>query len=126
MMEKYNISNIIKELANGNDNAHMICLYLYMNDCVEILNDLYELDIKGDDLEIFVYDYCLDTDLVYIKQAVDFLKSGFLDKKEIEKNLKRNAPVPFLPSLLDEELDTEYQYKIFAEELKKSLNIKKR
>ena len=126
-MNQKEIDKIMNELADGDVDAEGICLFFYVNHDFNSLKDLYELGIKGEELNTFIEFGCPSDVLEYIHQTIDFLKSGNLSNEEIFNNLRKKKPIPFTPHvLIKSQEDKEKVYKDFADEFrKKSLNKKR-
>ena len=125
-MSKIDIETIIEELADNNEDAYAVCLFLYVYDDLDALRHLHHLGIKGEDLVTFIYECCPNQSLDYINQSIRFLLSGFLGKDEIENNLKSQNPVPFIPRLLVKGENWEHAYENFAGDFRMKSTPKKR
>ena len=126
-MRETDIDTIMEELADNNDDAYAVCLFLYMNEDYYALRNLHYLDIKGKDLDTFVSKCCNDGESIdFINQSVRFLLSGFLGKDEIEANLKSDNPIPFIPRLLIKGEDWDHAYENFAGDFRMKSTPKKR
>lgn len=125
-MSEKDIDTIMEELADNNEDAYGVCLFLYMYDDNYALQNLHHLGIKGEDLFTFVYECCPNQNIDFINQSIRFLLSGFLGKDEIEANLKSKNPIPFIPRLLVKGENWEHAYENFAGDFRMNRTPKKR
>jgi len=108
------VEDIINRLTHDGKYANEICLLLYMSERYSSLYYLDYLNITGKELETLKEKCLVEDTLDYLTQTIRFLRSGFLDNKEIKENLNSKNPIPFIDRLLEEGENWETAYENYA------------
>lgn len=119
------MDELINKLTHDGNYATDVCLLLALENASESLHYLDYLDITGKELETLAHDCLPNFDINYLKQTIRFLRSGFLDSKDIKNNLNSSNPVCFINRLIKEGEDWERVYEEYSYNFYKNLNNKK-
>lgn len=109
-----NIDEIISRLTHNGQYATDICLLLYMSEKYTSLYYLDYLNITGKELETLKEKCLVEDSLDHLTQTIRFLRSEFLNNKEIKDNLNSKNPIPFIDRLLEKGENWELAYENYA------------
>lgn len=120
------MKKVIDRLTENGQHANEICLLLYLNNNYDTLHYLDFLDITGKSLETLFYKCCFEQKKQCLVETVRYLRSGFLDKETIHKNLNSDHPVYFIDRLLKVGEDWDYVYEDYTAKFHANLRNKSR
>lgn len=120
------IQDVLNRLTHNGEYANEVCLLLYLSEKYTSLYYLDYLNITGKELETLKEKCLIEDTLDCLTQTIRFLRSGFLDKKEIKDNLNSQNPIPFIDRLLTVGENWESAYEEYAGNFRYHLNNNKK